>query len=243
MRKFYLLTALVCAVLSTPALVDAGYSFTNISESSSTDPSPPLTFGLPPTVTNLPGTSTVVADFDPVGFASSQTGLGSDITDGQLNFTIMATDDDKIIGVEFNESGSFTLTNAGSSVQYGLTVVPTVTMVDGSATSIALPPKTVSGTESTSGLGNWTLHLGYDIAAALTGLTGVVDPYSATKVEFAIDNTLVAVGTGATSVAFIDKKDFSVSVPEPSSFLFLGAILTGTVLWQKRRNLAIEEDS
>ena len=60
--------------------VAPGISFLNVTESSGTDAVP--LYGPPaPYVTGL--------DFDPTSFVASAAGGGADITDGQMNFTVM----------------------------------------------------------------------------------------------------------------------------------------------------------
>jgi hypothetical protein len=77
----------LCATAATGASISypdqgpipSGVTFTNISESSGTDPVP--LYGAP---TAFP----VGLDFNPMSFTAFGTGGSSDITDGQLNFTV-----------------------------------------------------------------------------------------------------------------------------------------------------------
>lgn len=234
MKKLSFVATAVALLFASQAF--AGFAFSNISENSPTGD--PLTFGLPPTVTQV-GPATV-GDFDPLNFSANASGMGAaDVTDGRLNFTLSSTGPTGIANVAFRETGGYALQGAGSLVTFAVTIVPEVTFVDGAATSIILPTMTASGEANTSGPGDWTLELELDVASALAGL--VSDPLSVKSIDFAVDNRLVAIGQSATAVAFIDKKDFRVTaVPEPSSFLFLGLVATGALVRQKRRNAVAE---
>ena len=232
----------LAALLCVPAVANAGFEYTVIGESSSTDPSPPLTYGTPTISTVGPAT---IADFTPRNFAAISNGaLGIiDITDGRLDLAITSTGGQPIEAITIEESGAYSLNGTNSMVSYGVTVVPTVTAIDGVATLINLDPISASGSEVATSdattIGSWSETIELDIVAALAakGITG-----SATAIEIALDNTLVGDAI-ADGLAFIDKKNFTVSaVPEPSSFLFLGVAAAGAVVWQKRRRDVITED-
>ena len=82
-----------------------------------------------------------------------------------------------------------------------------------------------------------------DIAAQLAGL-GYGPDDAATKVEIAINNSLVATSE-PSSASFIAKKDFRISlipdvvgnplVPEPSTFVLTTLVLCGSVVTAGRR--------
>lgn len=216
-----------------PAIANAGFDFMKLSESSTTDPSPPLTYG-DPVVTPSTG-ATVVADFNPQFFAATSNGP-IDLTDGRMDLKLTGVDD-AIWSVSFFESGAVALQGTGSTVSYGVTIVPTITALGGVATNITLPTMTASGsttaTDDAALITNWSETLTLDLLAL--GYDNV------SMMEFNINNTLLADAVDG-GLAFIDKKDFKVSaVPEPSSFLFLGAVLTGASFWNKRRTLLLEE--
>ena len=232
MRSHFL--GLVTVLILTP-FATAAIGFSGISESSPTGD--PLTFGTP-TFTVVPPSS-VVADFNPRGFSAVISGIESKITDGRLDFTVMAMDGYSIGSISVAESGGFNILDDGSSVGYGLTVVPTILEVGGVGTVVPLPPKSMSGSESTPEFGNWTLKLDYDVVLAATGL--IDNPNSITKVEFALNNTLSAVGSELNSGAFIDKKEFQITasaIPEPSSFVFVGLLGICAMGWKKWQSRA-----
>lgn len=204
----------------------AGIMFNNVTESSGTDAVP--LFG-------PPDPYQIGMDFDPTSFVSSSTGGASDITDGQLNFTIMGLTSPSgyvgITGFSLFEAGDYTLVGTGtvaSQVNAGAIIRATITQVNGVAVApISLPAANAS--------------VGFNLAAN----PGVVQPWSlgltfpvnlpqgqvATKIEVAIDNSLVSISEPA-SVAFIAKKDFRIDVapptvvgdpfvPEPTSLVLL----------------------
>lgn len=188
-------------------------------------------------------------DFDPAGFSASAGSGSSDITDAQLNFTLQAVSGSSLGLISFTESGDYTLMGsggAGTLIGYGLSISGVrVFEVDGSplATPVALSGASVSGGDNLgagSGLGTpWSLSLTYDIGAALAA-AGVPFSFGATRIEFAIDNTLLAISEDG-SVAFIAKKDFTINpgggtvVPLPLPALLLGSALFSLVLTRRRK--------
>lgn len=203
--------------------------YLNISEDTREEPE--ALFGAPDIVGNT-------MDFDPLSFtaeASSSTGTNeSDITDGQLNFTIMSNEASfPIEQVIINESGDYTLAGLGSAqatasvsapVQYAITHVNGVILgapISGNANLAFSPTGGSYVLPGDAGTGIiWNGNLTLDITAILAA--EMVDGH-ATKIEFALDNTLsVAAADGGS--AFIAKKDSGVKVmiPEPSSLSLLG---------------------
>lgn len=190
----------------------AGIMFQDVKESSGTDAVP--LFGPPtPYVIGL--------DFDPTSFVASATGGASDITDGQLNFTLMGLSNPSgYIGIgSFNvvEAGDYTLVGTGTtatSAYAGAIVRAVVTEVNGLPVApINLPPVNASTSFNLAANAGvvqpWSLGLGFNLAGALPN--GQV----ATKVEVVIDNSLIAISEPA-SVSFIAKKDFRIDVtPTP----------------------------
>jgi hypothetical protein len=166
-------------------------------------------------------------DFDPQGFTSSSAGGLADITDGQLNFTVMSTQGGPPINqISVYEAGDYSLAggggNAATAVFAGAIIRATITQVNGlpvspinvptvnASFSDSLPPNTIAAP--------WSLGLTNNIAAALG------PGQNATKVEVVIDNSLVTTSQ-ANTLAFIAKKDFriDINIPEPS-VLSLAAI-------------------
>ncbi|MEM9416391.1 MAG: PEP-CTERM sorting domain-containing protein [Planctomycetota bacterium] len=182
-------------------------------------------------------------DFDPAGFSAASTDGVTDLTDGQLNFTLMATGGATLEVIEISESGDYTLFGSGTSatqVGYGLTLASVVvTEVDGVAiTPVALSGASVSSSANLADNGPtigslWSLGLSYDVDAALAQ-AGVDFVNGATKLEIALDNTLIAVSEDGTA-ALVAKKDLSIDVeiPEPGSLALLS--LGGLLLARRRR--------
>ena len=170
-------------------------------------------------------------DFDPAGFSAVAIGGFPDLTDGQLNFTLMGTPGVAITSVSLSEGGDYSLLGIGSAatqVIYGLAIASiTVLEVDGVAlgSPVNLAPASASGGDDLSGgfdiATPWNLSLVYDVNAALT-TANVAFNTGATKLKIAVNNTLVAISEPST-IAFIAKKDFMVDVetevPEPTTFL------------------------
>lgn len=206
-------------------------SFLAVSESSGTDPVP--LYGPPtPFATGL--------DFDPAGFVAVSTGGVNDITDGQLNFTIMAP---IINSVNLVEAGDYTLTGVGTpatQVFAGAIMRATVTQINGvDVAPIALP--SVNGSvgfnliASPGFVSPWSLGLGIDVASQMAAM-GLGN---ASKVEIVINNQLIALSEPA-SIAFIAKKDFRITtdtdpIPEPGAMALAGMALCGLGVSASRR--------
>lgn len=190
----------------------AGIMFQDVRESSGTDAVP--LYGAPdPFVIGL--------DFDPTSFVASATGGASDLTDGQLNFTVMGlSNPNGYIGIgSFNvfEAGDYTLVGTGTaatSTYAGAIVRATVTQINGLPVApINLPAANASvGFNLAANPGivqPWSLGLSFN-------LTGVLPQGQvATKVEVSINNQLIGTSQPA-SVSFIAKKDFRIDlIPTP----------------------------
>jgi hypothetical protein len=213
----------------------AGIMFQNVTESSGTDPVP--MYGVPdPFVVGL--------DFDPTNFISTSSGGGADITDGQLNFTIMGLANANgfvgVNGINLSEAGDYSLAGAGTpatSVSAGAIMRVTVTQINGLAIApVNLIPVNASFSDSLPGAvvaSPWSLGLFLDVATQLQNL-GFGANDLATKVEVAINNALTS-SSEASTVSFIAKKEFRISltpetvgdpfIPEPSSLMLLSAIV------------------
>lgn len=212
-----------------------GISFLNVTESSGTDPVP--LYGAPaPYVTGL--------DFDPTSFVASATGGGADITDGQLNFTVMGQKDVAIGKIGLSEGGDYTLVGAGTAASQalaGAVIFVKVTEIDGSPVpAINLSPVNASvgyNLPANGGIVNpWSLSLLVDVGAQLTSMQ-VPFVLGATKAEVAINNSLIAISEPG-SVAFIAKKDFVidiVTVPEPGTLALAGLALCGVGAASRRK--------
>ena len=220
--------------------VPPGVTFTNIAESSATDDVP---------LYGEPTAYSTGLDFNPSSFAAVANGGSSDVTDGQLNFTVMGAvnlpDFVAINSLSLYESGDFTLAGTGTAATQaiaGAIIQVTVTQINGiDVAPMALIPVNVSVAYDLANdpgvVQPWDMSAVIDIVGQLP--QGQV----ATKVNIAIDNQLLAFSE-AQSVAFIAKKEFllgvgthgEVVVPEPSS---LGMVLSALMLiWPLRRKIA-----
>jgi hypothetical protein len=206
--------------------IPPGVSFLQVTESSGTDPvplyGPPTPFG-------------IGLDFDPAAFVATANGGAADITDGQLNFAVATPPNVGINNISLFEGGDYTLVGSGTpatQVLAGAIITATVTEINGlPVVPFNLPSSNAS--------------VGFNLVAN----PGVVQPWSlgtgininlpqgqlATKIEIAIDNSLIALSQPG-SVAFIAKKDFRIDimprVPEPATIALLGM---GSVISLVRR--------
>lgn len=209
--------------------------YTDVTESSSSDPVPPPLYGAPTIAGNL-------LDFTPVGFDASTTGStpGADLTEGQLNFTMEAVPATGLTTLIIDEAGEFTLSGAGTSlttVSAGIFAQVNITHVNG----LAVTEFSVSGSASFSadlptspGVDQpWALSLQLDLIPALinAGYDPQVD--SITQADVVVNNTLAALSeVGPDTTASISKSNFDVNVPEPGS---LALLALGTCLVAARR--------
>jgi hypothetical protein len=241
-NSFKLLTCLAIAALTFNATARGasinygnfnlpGIMFQDVTESSGTDPVP--LYGPPaPYVVGL--------DFDPIGFTSNATNGNADITDGQLNFTVMSGPNAPgIPSISVFEAGDYSMAGAGgnaaTSVFAGAILRATITQVNGlpvapisvpvvnASFSDALPPNQV--------VAPWSLGLSANIAAALG------PGQNATKVEVVINNTLLTTSQPGT-LAFIAKKDFRIdipNIPEPTTLLISAIAGIGSLAFRRSR--------
>lgn len=199
-----------------------GVMYLDVTESSATDPTP-LFHG--PTITGD------ILDFDPKGFAAFAGSGGSDLTDGQLNFTIMALPGAAVTSLMITESGDYSLIGTGSAatqVSAGVSILVTVLEVDGVA--LASP---ITGNASASlganlvsnpgVLSPWNLALNFDFGGLLAS-RNIDANLGVTKAEIVIDNLLGVISESQTT-ALIAKKNFTLTafidgnpIPEPASF-------------------------
>jgi hypothetical protein len=175
-------------------------------------------------------------DFDPKGFVAVAAGGSTQITDGQLNFTVMSPG---LNSLSVFEAGDYTLVGAGGPptfVTAAASIFARVIEVNGGTpVSILLPQVNSSVTHSLPGdagaLRPWSLGTSIDIAGQLAA--GQV----ATKVEIVIDNQLIAASQPG-SAAFIAKKEFIITtdlIPEPATFAMGAMALCGIAVGMRRR--------
>lgn len=253
-----LLSALVAAFLLTSTTLHAatisygnfgpippGVSFVDVKESSGTDAVP--LYGAPdPFVVGL--------DFDPASFVATVAGGGADITDGQLNFTVMGNTapGGPIVGINaisLTEGGDYSLVGTGTAASQafaGAIIAAKIVQIDG----LPVTPINLNSNASVNynlvanpgAVQPWSLGTTVNVNAALVGL-GVPFKVGATKIEVAINNQLVAISEPA-SVSFIAKKDFVIGIiprpggeiPEPNTLVLLGAAAVLVVCSAKQRS-------
>lgn len=237
------LTALICCGALQAASINYGtfnlpadgIMFQNVTESSGTDAVP---------LYGPPDPFQIGLDFDPANFVSTSSGGGADVTDGQLNFTIMGLSNANgsvgVSSVNLFEAGDYTLAGAGglgTSVTAGAIMRATVTQINGLAVApINLIPVNASFSDSLPGavvVAPWSLGLTLNVASQLSGLGFGADKV-ATKVEISINNALVS-SSETSSVAFIAKKEFQIDltpdtvgdpfIPEPSTLVLTTLVL------------------
>ena len=207
--------------------------YTDVTESSSTDPVPPALYGAPSITGNL-------LDFDPLAFGANSAGGGFDITDGQLNFGVMATQGNSIDVLYISEGGDFSFSgltpDAGTFLSVSVLTTVNILEVDGVALVTPIEVSQVDtlvtdyitvGNPPATGLNLWSLDYTIDLASEVNG--------SITKIEVVVDNQL-STTTTAGNQAFVSKKDFNVNVPEPTSLALLG--LGGLLVMRRRRDRA-----
>jgi hypothetical protein len=225
--------------------------YVNVSEDSG--PSPLPLFGAP-TVT---GNS---IDFSPLGFDATSSGVGSQITDSNLSFMIVAKPGHRIEEVFFSEAGDTTQAgnvapgSMGTSTAVFASGVLDIQEVDFVGIDHISVPFAMTFTPSggtyflgTDGGGGsifhtiWTGSLTISVADILVA-NGYAPSQGATKVTLDLDNTLVAVSESGTS-AFIAKKDFGGittttrgEVPEPAAAVLLALGVAPAFAPRRRRH-------
>lgn len=209
--------------------VSPGISFIGVTESSGTDPVP--LYGPPtPFVTGL--------DFNPTNFVATSSGGASDITDGQLNYTVMGSGSGAsavgITSISLFESGDYTLAGTGTNVTQALVgaiVQATIKQING----VDVAPFNLTPVNASVGFNlaanpgivqPWSLGFTMNVAAQLATL-GYAPSQKATKIDVVIDNQLLTFSE-AGSTAFIAKKDFRINIgsgegeiPEPTTLLLV----------------------
>ena len=201
--------------------VPPGFTFTGVTESSGTDGVP--LYGPPTPFANG-------LDFDPANFVSAAAGGSVDLTDGQLNFSVVANPGLGIGSISLFEGGDYTLSGLGTAAtqaSVGAIMRVSVSQINGvDVAPIVLPSSSVSVAfdlvANPGVIQPWSLAIfGYDIAGQLA--PGQV----ATKVDVVINNQLLTVSEAA-SLALIAKKDFVIQivpVPEPAAWLLAAPAL------------------
>ncbi len=221
----------------------ATVTYVDVIEDSATDPG----LIVPGPLGGLFGEPTIAGDsldFNPKNFAAAAAGAGgSDHTDANLQFMVVAKPGKGISGLGLSEAGDTTIAGLGGEAftKVSATIFVEIKELNGIAVpAINIPAVMMSFTPSAgdyllsvdgSGPGSYTF--------AFSG-NAFVDfgPYvpvgsTATKICVSLDNTLLALSEAGTT-AFIQKKDFdgisvtvdTFDIPEPATaFLaFLGLV-------------------
>ena len=212
--------------------------FLQVTESSGTDAVP--LYG-PPTP------FFVGLDFDPQSFVATSAGGGADVTDGQLNTTVMGLVNPNggvsIDTISLFERGDYSLIGFGTAATQtlaGAIIQATIRAIDG----IPVAPINLLASNASVGFNlvanpglvqPWSLGTTVNVKAQLNALA---IPYTigVTKLDIVINNQLIAISEPA-SVAFIAKKDFVIRitgepvgdpfVPEPATLALTTIALVG----------------
>ena len=203
-------------VIPYGSLAGTNVLFNSISEDTLLNPNAaPNLFGAPSVMGNM-------LIFEPLTFEASQTGLGTEVTQGSLSVSLVAQSGSFITGILLEEFGDFAIAAVpfgdGGSVNGILT-----------ATAGSVSPA-IAFFSATPTLGtNWNLDLPISLS-----------PTSA--VNLIVSNTLIATANSTFDDAFLKKKGFKITVtttgtvPEPNSaiiFMVLG--LAGNTLRRRHR--------
>jgi hypothetical protein len=214
-------------------------TYVDVTEDSNSGDTPPL-FG-PPTVS---GDS---LDFDPVGFDANATGAGGvDVTDGNLNFMVVAKPGFGIENLSLSEAGDTTLAGFGGLGTFTAVTadgVLNISMVDGVGINVISVPFALTfvpsgGTFDLASDGGggplfhtfWSGGVVIDIDSILLA-NNISFNRGASKISVNLDNTLTALSEDGT-FSLIAKKDFgglsiTTNIPEPTTFALVGLAVLG----------------
>jgi hypothetical protein len=209
-----------------------GVTFLNVQESSGTDAIP---------LYGPPAPSSTGLSFNPAAFSAAGSDGDADVTDGQLNFTVMGPG---INAVHLAENGDFALAGTGTTatqVAAGAIVQASVTQINGvNVAPIALAPNNSSAAfdllTNPGAQQPWTLATNINVAGQLAALGYGANDH-ATKVDIAINNQLVALSEPAATAA-ISKRGFVITVdsrvPEPSAICLASMVLLAISVARKQ---------
>lgn len=218
--------------------------YTDVTESSGTNPVPPPLYGAP----DINGNN---LDFDPSSFvaAASNGAPNTDITDGQLNFGFMTLPGAGLNSLFISEGGDYSLLGPGTTltaVRATMLATVEITHVDGAALANPLTVQALSSfnadAASSPGSNFWGNTLFVDFGPVLANAGYGPNSY-ATKGEVVINNQLSAFSeVNPNTIAFIAKKDFKIipggdldpnDIPEPTAMAL--CLLGGLGLATRRR--------
>lgn len=245
-KSILVVSLYVLGILSLPANATVSYgsysgvnvSYHNVSETSMSSGDTEPLFGTPQVL----GDSLI---FTQMTFSSQASNGVSDITDGKLDMTIAAKNNNYIDKLKFQEFGDLTLSGSGTvntKASVASSIFITILGVDNSS---LLFPEFISVNMLMSDNGNWDIangivtgklwngQLTVDLTTILAqrGITG-----HATLINFSMDNTLATQSEINTS-SYIAKKAAGLQIasqmiPEPATVGILGI---GGLLLVRRR--------
>jgi hypothetical protein len=236
LAMFFSAAVLAAGPAAHAALINYGdfpappVTFTQVTESSGTDPVP---------LYGPPAPFAVGLNFTPTSFVSSATGGAADITDGQLNFGVNGP----INSLNVAEGGDYTLVGAGTpatAVFAGSIIKVTVTQVNGvNVVPFDLPSSNASVSfnlvANPGVVQPWGLGTGINIAGLMPA------GQTATRIAVSINNSLVSTSQPGT-VAFIAKKSFRIitvpggTIPEPGTFVLAGLCSMIGLVYRRTRS-------
>jgi hypothetical protein len=214
----------------------SGITFNGVTESSGTDAVP---------LYGPPHTFHVGLDFDPTSFVATASGGGADITDGQLNFSVLSAPGIGIDSLSLSERGDYTLAGSGtvaSQTIAGAILTAKIVDVDGVplGTPLVLNNTASVGFNLVANAGivqPWALGLNSLVSSFLTA-HAIPYKIGATRIDVTVNNQLLAFSEPGT-IAFIAKKDFVIGVtphvPEPSTLALASLAAAGGGLARRCR--------
>lgn len=233
------------ATINYGNLTSPAVKYISVTESSGTDPVP------------LYDTPFLVGDdlfFSATGFTASATNGDIDITDGQLDFQVIASPGIGIDSFELYEAGDFRLLGTGTAdtfVDVSALGTLTITHVDGVLVAPIVVNADFSETRTLpvdgGPLSPWTGGFTIDLNQVLDN-NSITYTQGVTQFNYFMDNQLLAFSEPGT-VAFIAKKEVFIDltingtpdpqggVPEPSSVILLGLVsmfAAGFVKYRKK---------
>lgn len=220
------------AALATPInygnVSGTNVTFTNVSEDSATDTI--ALFGAPSVIGNN-------LAFNPTSFNSFSSNGATDITDGTLQFGVLANAGFTIPFVNIQERGDYIIVGSGGLAQVGLAVNVRIEAVNGVALATPLAFQT-NGTftpgstfTAPSALTNWNGGVNIDLNALLAG-AGISG--GATRVQVSLNNVLISAAgpNGQVNIAKKQNDGVIITVPTPGAAALVGL---GTLVAAGRR--------
>jgi hypothetical protein len=220
-----------------PDFPPGGVTYVDVTESSGTDDVP---------LYGPPGLTANTLDFDPLGFTASATDGLSDVTNGQLNFTMTVLEGAGAVTLLLSEGGDYTLFGAGTavtSVAAGMSIDIDILEVD--HTPLDAPISMFASnsivrdlvSDGPVVLAPWSNELLIEFGPVLVA-NNIDFELGVTRAEVVIDDELLA-SSESQSIAVISKKDFRIEpgiegdpIPEPGALVLL--TLGGLAFFRRR---------